>query len=321
MLIKNFLLSKAKKELSPQLNHLSKKPGSINKAIKQVITEIDSITLDLEGVTTKEYLESQSTRRYQALETVLSFLVQEGYSQVKQDYISKKSGISKPLINEIIGWLEDLGVCQQIKTRRGGKKSPSIYILAIHSNYMDIISYFRNKWALAIEVTTTFSKRLQEKILKKDRTEQPKEEKPEKYTTGCQHFDLDTNLETSEILKEQASSNQIEAYQYAKIRFKNHSHVSDEDCYKIALKMPEFMDKAQFDAFCETLECLNVQASSIDHISAWVEGAYKIIYNNHLHKQQRQQEKQHKTIYNDYLEKFGIFGSNSIDIFKKITNS
>ena len=43
MLLKNFLLSKAKSELSPQLHHLSKTPGSINKAIKKVIKEIDSI--------------------------------------------------------------------------------------------------------------------------------------------------------------------------------------------------------------------------------------------------------------------------------------
>ncbi|PFZ02727.1 hypothetical protein COL60_26985 [Bacillus pseudomycoides] len=307
MLIKNFLLSKAKSELSPRLNHLSKKPGSINKAIKKVIKEIDNIVLEHEGFTTKEFLDSN--RRYQALETVLSFLVQEGYSQVRQDYISKKSGISKPLINEMIAWLEEIGVCQQIKTRRSGKKAPSIYILAIHSNYMDIISYFRNKWALAIEVTATFSKLFQEKIFKKEQTEESKEEKPEKRSQGICHFDLNTNPETSEILEEYTSSDQKQAYEYAKIRFKNHSHVSDEDCYKIAIKMPKSMDKTQFDAFCETLECLNVQASSIDHIAAWVENAYKLIYKDHLHKQKRQQKKQVKQ------NKFNLIGN--FDIFTK----
>ncbi|WP_018767436.1 hypothetical protein [Bacillus sp. 105MF] len=307
MLIKNFLLSKAKSELSPRLNHLSKKPGSINKAIKKVIKEIDNIVLEHEGFTTKEFLDSN--RRYQALETVLSFLVQEGYSQVRQDYISKKSGISKPLINEMIAWLEEIGVCQQIKTRRSGKKAPSIYILAIHSNYMDIISYFRNKWALAIEVTATFSKLFQEKIFKKEQTEESKEEKPEKRSQGICHFDLNTNPETSEILEEYTSSDQKQVYEYAKIRFKNHSHVSDEDCYKIAIKMPKSMDKTQFDAFCETLECLNVQASSIDHIAAWVENAYKLIYKDHLHKQKRQQKKQVKQ------NKFNLIGN--FDIFTK----
>ncbi|PGA56728.1 hypothetical protein [Bacillus pseudomycoides] len=307
MLIKNFLLSKAKSELSPQLNHLSNKPGSINKAIKKVIKEIDSIVFDHEGATTKDYLETP--RRYQALETVLSFLVHEGYSQVKQETFCKKSGISKPLINEIIAWLEEIGVCQQIKTRRGGKKAPSIYILAIHSNYMDIISYFRNKWALAIEVTATFSKLFQEKIFKKEKIEESKEEKPEKRSQGIYHFDLNTDSETPEILEEHASLDQKQAYEYAKIRFKNHSHVSDEDCYKIAIKMPKSMDKTQFDAFSETLECLNVQASSIDHIAAWVENAYKLIYKDHLHKQKRQQKKQVKQ------NKFNLIGN--FDIFTK----
>ncbi|MBT2576865.1 hypothetical protein J7E43_05520 [Bacillus sp. ISL-8] len=283
MLLKNFLLSKAKSELSPQLNHLSKTPGSINKAIKKVIKEIDSITLDLEGVSTKEFLET--TRRYQALETVLSFLVQEGYSQVRQDYISKKSGISKPLINEIIAWLEEIGVCQQIKTRREGKKAPSVYILAIHSNYMKIIEYFRNKWALAIEITATFSKLLQEKVLKKEQTKEPKEEQLNKNTQGIRHFNLNTSSDIPKKLNEHASSDQKDLYDYAKNRLKNNTHVSEEDCYKIAMKMPKFMDKTQFDAFCETLECLNVQASSIDHIAAWVEDAYSLKYKDHLNKQ------------------------------------
>ncbi|PFA37279.1 Replicase RepFR55, partial [Bacillus cereus] len=84
----NFLLSQAKAELSPHIHHLSKTPGAINQSIKKVTTYIDSIVLECEGVTTKDYL---SKRKYEALETILSYLVQEGYSQVKQNHISKKS--------------------------------------------------------------------------------------------------------------------------------------------------------------------------------------------------------------------------------------
>lgn len=288
MLLKNFLLSKAKKELSPRLNHLSNKTGSVNRAIKKVIKEIDNIILDLEGITTKEYL--VTPRKYQALETVLSFLVHEGYSQVKQDTLSKKSGISKPLINEIIAWLEDIGVCQQIKTRYGGKKAPSVYILTIHSNYMDIISYFRNKWALAIEITNTFSKALQEKVFSKRKTEEPKKEDPQKCVQGISHFDLNTTPEIPEILEVHASSDQKEVYAYAKTRLKNNTHVTDEDCYKIAMKMPKSMDKIQFDAFCQTLECLNIQASSIDHIATWVENAFELIHKELIQKQIRQKD-------------------------------
>ncbi|CUB08718.1 MULTISPECIES: hypothetical protein [Bacillus] len=307
MLLKNFLLSKAKRELSPRLNHLSNKTGSVNRAIKKVIKEIDKIILDLENVTTKEYLETP--RKYQALETVLSFLVHEGYSQVKQDTFSKKSGISKPLINEIIAWLEDIGVCQQIKTRYAGKKAPSVYILTLHSNYMDIINYFRNTWALAIEVTSTFSKLLQEKVLNKKQPELAKEEVPKKNTQGIQHFNLDTNSEIPKKLQEHASSDQIDLYVYAKNRFKNNEHVSEEDCYKIAIKMPKSMNKVEFDAFCETLECLNVQASSIDHIAAWVEEAYTLKYKDHLNKQKRHDQVKKKQ------DRFNLVGN--LDFFKK----
>ncbi|MEK4504255.1 Replicase RepFR55, partial [Bacillus sp. FSL R12-0069] len=94
MLLQNFLLSRAKRELSPQLYRIPKcKTGAINKAVKSVIKDIDSILFECEGKTTKEYFE-KTPRRYEALETVLSYLVQEGFSQVRQERISQKSGIS-----------------------------------------------------------------------------------------------------------------------------------------------------------------------------------------------------------------------------------
>ena len=60
---------------SPQLTHLS--TGTINHAVKRVIAEIDPILFKHEGQTTKKFL---TPRRYQALEVVLSYLVQDGYS-------------------------------------------------------------------------------------------------------------------------------------------------------------------------------------------------------------------------------------------------
>ncbi|PEF71935.1 Replicase RepFR55, partial [Bacillus pseudomycoides] len=38
MLLHNFLLSRAKAELSPRIKHLSKTPGAINQEIKKVTT-------------------------------------------------------------------------------------------------------------------------------------------------------------------------------------------------------------------------------------------------------------------------------------------
>lgn len=54
MLLNNFLLSRAKAELSPRIKHLPKTPGTINQSIKKVTTYIDNIVHDeYEGVTTK----------------------------------------------------------------------------------------------------------------------------------------------------------------------------------------------------------------------------------------------------------------------------
>lgn len=238
MLLKDFLLSRAKIELSPQLNHLSKTPGTINKAIKKVIAEIDHIVLDNEGVSTKEYLKTK--RRYQALETVLSFLVQEGYSQVRQEHISKKSGISKPLINDILAWLGDLGVCQQIKTRRHGKKAPSIYILTLHNNYLKIVEYFKTKWALLIEVTSTFTELLTKKISQKEQSLSHNEDTPKVHTKGINHFNLEEEPKNSNNIKvnteEYLSEDQKRVYQY--IMIQKITNLSEKDAYVIANRMP-----------------------------------------------------------------------------------
>ncbi|PFM56103.1 Replicase RepFR55 [Bacillus cereus] len=252
MLLHNFLLSRAKAELSPHINHLSKKTGAINQSIKKVITYIDNVVLDYEGVTTKDYL---TKRKYEALETVLSYLVQEGYSQVKQDHISKKSGISKPVINYVLTWLQDLGVCQQIKVRRHGKIAPSIYILTIHNNYLKIIEYFKIKWAVAIDVCSTFTKFLSEKLFKKTVVANHKDikndiqvssnsvdifsaNKQAKSNTDCELKEKNNRLQD---LDDYLSEDQRKAYYY--ILSQELNHLSEKDAYTIALRMPPYIDR------------------------------------------------------------------------------
>ncbi|WP_283750624.1 Replicase RepFR55 [Bacillus cereus] len=252
MLLHNFLLSRAKAELSPHINHLSKTPGAINQSIKKVTTYIDSIVLECEGVTTKDYL---TKRKYEALETVLSYLVQEGYSQVRQDHISKKSGISKPVINYVLTWLQDLGVCQQIKVRRHGKIAPSIYILSIHNNYLKIIEYFKIKWAVAIDVCSTFTKFLSEKLFKKTVVANHKDikndipvssnsvdifsaNKQTKSNTDCELKEKNNRLQD---LDDYLSEDQRKAYYY--ILSQELNHLSEKDAYTIALRMPPYIDR------------------------------------------------------------------------------
>ncbi|PEU87990.1 Replicase RepFR55, partial [Bacillus thuringiensis] len=185
MLLNNFLLSTAKRELSPHLVHVP--TGAINKTVQKVIKAIDLILLDTEGKTTKDFF-VQTPRRYKALEVVLSYLVQEGYSQMRQNQISEKSGISVPIINFILNWLEDLEVCHQIKTRRHGKIAPSIYILSLNTNYLKIIEYFKQKWAFSIDIFSTFTKFLSKKLSKKQEQSTEQVEKPTVPT--CQGIDI-----------------------------------------------------------------------------------------------------------------------------------
>ncbi|PEA83842.1 Replicase RepFR55 [Bacillus pseudomycoides] len=235
MLLTNFLLSKAKRELSPQLYRIPKcKTGAINQAVKSVIKDIDSILLDLEKVTTKEYFE-KTPRRYEALEVVLSYLVQEGYSQMRQKQISKKSGISVPVINFILNWLEDLEVCHQIKTRRHNKIAPSIYILSLHNNYLKIIEYFKQKWALTIDVFSTFTEFLSKKIgKKKHKDTDTKEDAP---APTCHGFDLFTPVESvEEEVEEQKTNSDKDKKLEASLRDKLAARLQDMD---------DFMSEAQ----------------------------------------------------------------------------
>lgn len=260
VLVTNFLLSKAKRELSPQLYRIPKcKTGAINKAVKSVIKDIDSILFEHEGKTTKEYFE-KTPRRYEALETVLSYLVQEGFSQVRQEQISQKSGISVPLINFILNWLEDLQVCHQIKTRRHNKIAPSIYILSLHNNYLKIVEYFKQKWALTIDIFSTFTEFLTKKINRK---------KPEDSnnnidapTSTCHGFDLFTPVEVEPEEKEnEEQETNSDGDKKLELRFREmdehmsdaqkklymyiltqDTYITEKDAYTIALRMPPDVD-------------------------------------------------------------------------------
>ncbi|CAI8815054.1 Replicase RepFR55 [Bacillus pseudomycoides] len=286
MLVTNFLLSKAKRELSPQLYRLPKgKTGVINQAVKNVIKDIDSILFECEGKTTKEFFE-KTPRRYEALEVVLSYLVQEGFSQMKQKQISQKSGISIPLINFILNWLEDLEVCHQIKTRRHNKIAPSIYILSLHNNYLKIVEYFKQKWALTIDVFSTFTEFLSKKINKKPNKDS--HNNGDTPASPCHGFDLFTpvEVEVEEQENEEQETNPKEDKKL-KLRFQEmdehmsdaqkklymyiltqDTNISEKDAYTIALRMPPDVDweiKKTFEDCVRHFESNKSQVSTPAH--------------------------------------------------------
>ncbi|PGE90680.1 Replicase RepFR55 [Bacillus pseudomycoides] len=271
MLLQNFLLSKAKTDLSRRIKHLPKTLGAINQTIKKVTKYIDYIVLKYEGVTTKDYL---TKRKYEALETVLSYLVQEGYSQVRQDHISKKSGISKPIINYVFNWLQDLGVCQQIKVRRHGKIAPSIYILTIHNNYLKIIEYFKVKWAVAIDVCSTFTEILKKKLFKNASVSDHEEQNVS--SNGIDIFNFEelakTNTYTqnttdrSQDIDEYLSEDQKKTYRY--ITSQLVTNLTEPDAYTISLRMPKKIDRYQrwdFEKCVEWFEYNQAEISNPAH--------------------------------------------------------
>ncbi|MEH7149609.1 Replicase RepFR55 [Bacillus thuringiensis] len=274
MLLNNFLLSTAKRELSPNLVHVP--TGAINKSVKKVIKAIDIILFEYEGKTTKEYFE-QTPRRYKALEVVLSYLVQEGYSQMRQNQISEKSGISVPIINFILNWLEDLEVCHQIKTRRHGKIAPSIYILSLNTNYLKIIEYFKQKWAFSIDIFSTFTKFLSKKQEKS--TEQA--EKPTVPT--CQGIDiLDSVAPINEEVEEKKPENAPTLGEKLELRFhemdgfmsedqkrlyiyilSKDTNITEKDAYTIALRMPPDVDWEARKTFEDCVQIFEVNKSQV----------------------------------------------------------
>ncbi|WP_144572476.1 Replicase RepFR55 [Bacillus paramycoides] len=278
MLLNNFLLSTAKRELSPHLVHVPR--GAINKTVQKVIKNIDIILFEHEGKTTKDFF-IQTPRRYQALEVVLSYLVQEGYSQMKQEQISQKSGISIPIINFILKWLEDLEVCHQIKTRRHGKIAPSIYILSLNTNYLKIIEYFKQKWAFSIDIFSTFTKFLSKKLSKKQEKATEQAEKPTVPT--CQGIDiLDSVAPINEEVEEKKPENAPTLSEKLELRFhemdgfmsedqkrlyiyilSKDTNITEKDAYTIALRMPPDVDWEARKTFEDCVQIFEVNKSQI----------------------------------------------------------
>ncbi|NKW97731.1 Replicase RepFR55 [Bacillus toyonensis] len=328
MLLNNFLLSKAKRELSPNLVHV--RTGAINKSVKKVIKAIDIILFEYEGKTTKEYFE-QTPRRYKALEVVLSYLVQEGYSQMRQTQISEKSGISVPIINFILKWLEDLEVCHQIKTRRHGKKAPSIYILSLNTNYLKIIEYFKQKWAFSIDMFSTFTKFLSKKLSKKQEQSTEQTEKPTVPT--CQGIDiLDSVAPTIEEVEEKQPMNAPDSGEKLELRFREmdefmsedqkklymyimskDTNITEKDAYTIALRMPPDVDweaRKTFEDCVQFFEINKSQESTPAH--------FMKIHTKQLTANRERREKQAK----ENIRNIGLRKSNKstipFDLFKKM---
>ncbi|MCU4771232.1 Replicase RepFR55 [Bacillus toyonensis] len=328
MLLNNFLLSKAKRELSPHLVHVPQ--GAINKTVQKVIKAIDLILIDNEGKTTKDFF-IQTPRRYQALEVVLSYLVQEGYSQMRQNQISEKSGISVPIINFILNWLEDLEVCHQIKTRRHGKIAPSIYILSLNTNYLKIIEYFKQKWAFSIDIFSTFTKFLSKKLSKKQEKATEQAEKPTVPT--CQGIDiLDAVAPTNEEAEEKEPENDPNPSEKFELRFREmdewmseaqqklylymlskDTNITEKDAYTIAVRMPPDLDweaRKTFEDCVQLFEVNKSQESTPAH--------FMTIYTKQLTANRERRDKQAK----ENIRNIGLRKSNkskiSFDLFKKM---
>ncbi|MCU5092608.1 Replicase RepFR55 [Bacillus toyonensis] len=328
MLLNNFLLSTAKRELSPHLVHVPR--GAINKTVQKVIKNIDIILFEHEGKTTKDFF-IQTPRRYQALEVVLSYLVQEGYSQMKQEQISQKSGISIPIINFILKWLEDLEVCHQIKTRRHGKIAPSIYILSLNTNYLKIIEYFKQKWAFSIDIFSTFTKFLSKKLSKKQEKATEQTEKPTVPT--CQGIDiLDSVAPINEEVEEKKPENAPTLGEKLELRFhemdgfmsedqkrlyiyilSKDTNITEKDAYTIALRMPPDVDweaRKTFEDCVQFFEINKSQESTPAH--------FVTIYTKQLTANRKRRQQQAK----ENIRNIGLRKSNKskipFDLFKKM---
>ncbi|MBG9510586.1 Replicase RepFR55 [Bacillus thuringiensis] len=324
MLLNNFLLSTAKRELSPHLVHVPR--GAINKTVQKVIKNIDIILFEHEGKTTKDFF-IQTPRRYKALEVVLSYLVQEGYSQMRQNQISEKSGISVPIINFILNWLEDLEVCHQIKTRRHGKIAPSIYILSLNTNYLKIIEYFKQKWAFSIDMFSTFTKFLSKRLSKKQEKSTEQAEKPTVPT--CQGIDiLDTVAPINEAVEEKEPEKAPTLGKKLELRFREmdefmsedqkklymyiiskDTNITEKDAYTIALRMPPDIDweaRKTFEDCVQFFEINKSQESTPAH--------FVTIYKKQLIANRKRRQQQANMAFGKPMKSL----IPSMDLFKKM---
>ncbi|PGV98339.1 Replicase RepFR55 [Bacillus cereus] len=329
MLLNNFLLSKAKRELSPHLVHVPR--GAINKTVQKVIKNIDIILFEHEGKTTKDFF-IQTPRRYKALEVVLSYLVQEGYSQMKQEQISQKSGISIPIINFILKWLEDLEVCHQIKTRRHGKIAPSIYILSLNTNYLKIIEYFKQKWAFSINIFSTFTKFLSKKLSKKQEKSTEQAETP--TVPICQGIDiLDAVSSTNEEVEEKQPMNAPNSGEKLELRFREmnefmsedqkklymyiiskDTNITEKDAYTIALRMPPCVDWEARKTFEDCVQLFEVNKSQVSTPAHFITTYTKQLTANRKRREQQAKERTTNMVFGKPMKSL----IPSMDLFKKM---
>lgn len=153
--IRSYTIRPIIRKLDSKLYRVPKRKKLINKAINHIINVIDIITFENESKTTKEYLTS---RKYETLKMFLSFVIEKGYCTLTQEKMAYKTGVSKPIISDLIKWLEEIEICQQIRTVGAGKRRNSFYILTLHPNYLYILEYFRTEWYFPLEMNLLYSK-------------------------------------------------------------------------------------------------------------------------------------------------------------------
>ncbi len=150
--LKEFTLTRSKKDLSPQLRSLSKVERT--HLSKSIYTILDDLLLDLEGLTFTEHF----TKKEQSVVfTFISYLVHEGYSQVEQQLLADKAGVSVPLVIQVRDKLVDLGILQDAPVRRKGRQRANFYVLVLHPNYLKISQYIHERFDILLSIPTIFS--------------------------------------------------------------------------------------------------------------------------------------------------------------------
>ncbi|MBG9579736.1 Replicase RepFR55, partial [Bacillus thuringiensis] len=140
------------------------------------------------------------------------------------------------------------------------------YILSLHNNYLKIIEYFKQKWALSINIFSTFTDFLSKKIGKKKHKDTDKKE--DAPVSKCHGFDLFTPVEPKEVeVEEQETNSDKEKKLEASLRDKlaarlqemndymseaqqklymyiltQDTYITEKDAYTIALRMPPDVD-------------------------------------------------------------------------------
>lgn len=176
--IKNFLLSKVKSDLSDKAPILSQ--DQITQVVNYNLSVIDDILLDIEGITYEEYV--PSSKQHKFLRDFISFLASQGFSQVREEYLSTKYKISRPTLRVVIEFLLDLGIIHKLKNRRKAKIAPTVYVLVLHPNYLGNLKYLTENFSEDLTVsevfTTYFTKDFTE-VFTKGESQTPSESKAE----------------------------------------------------------------------------------------------------------------------------------------------